>query len=152
MRIFFAGPLTTLEHPTETKAFYAQLGKAALEEGFATFWAFQSGTDPMLNPDVPAAAVYKTDIEQLSKSDLLVAYVGEPSIGTGEEIEYAKTNAIPVVILYRKGQAVSRMLRGNPAVKKEIVYENEAEAIDLFRAMLKELKPSVRNGSPIASK
>lgn len=139
MRIFFAGPLTDLREPAKTKAFYKRLAAVTEKNKVNYFWAFLNGTDPIANPDVPAPKVYEVDKMQLENSDVMVAYVGEPSTGTGIEIEIAKNKGIPVYILYEKGQRVSRMLRGCPAVKKELVYENEDDALKQFDALLQEL-------------
>jgi len=137
MRIFFAGPLTELKNPEVTKAFYRRLAGVAASNGFEYFWAFLKGTDPVKNPDVPPAYVYKIDTDHLQHSDMMVAYMGEPSTGTGMEIEFAHTHHIPVFILYEKGKRISRMLRGCPAVKKEIVFTDANDAIRQFDAFLK---------------
>ncbi len=139
MRIFFAGPLTDLRNPTKTKLFYKNLAAVADRNKVSYFWAFLNGTDPIANPDVPAAHVYEVDKMQLEKSDVMVAYVGEPSTGTGIEIEIAKNRGIPVYIVYEKGQRVSRMLRGCPAVKGEIVFKTENDALAQFDRLLKTL-------------
>jgi nucleoside 2-deoxyribosyltransferase len=140
MRIFFAGPLTNLKDPATTKAFYRRLADVAKTNGFKYFWAFLSGTDPILNPDVTPQAVYHVDTKQLSQSDLIIAYMGEPSTGTGIEIEYANAHNIPVYILYEKGKRISRMLRGCPAIKKEIVFTDVDDAVRQFNAFLKTIK------------
>jgi len=129
MKIFFAGPLTNLENPDKMKAFYIRLADLAKELGHIPFWAFLSGTDPVKNPEVSAEEVYRRDTEQIAKSDLMIAYVGENSIGTGEEIEYAKTVNVPVIIMYEQGDVISRMLKGNPAVKKEIAFDTQDDAL-----------------------
>lgn len=139
MRIFFAGPLTELSHPEATKAFYIKLAEIARANGFYYFWAFLNGTDPIKNPEVTSRDVYKRDIAELEKSDCLVAYVGEPSTGTGLEIEHAKIKNIPVYLLYEKRKNVSRMLLGCPAVKKELVFSGEPDALAQFAALLKTL-------------
>lgn len=139
MKIFFAGPLTDLKNPETTKAFYLKLAKIARVNGFDYFWAFLNGTDPIKNPKVSSRDVYKRDIAELEKSDVMVAYVGEPSTGTGLEIEHAYTKGIPVYLLYEKGKPVSRMLLGCPAVKKEIVFTSESDALSQFAALLKSL-------------
>ncbi len=141
MRIFFAGPLTNLTNPDATKAFYRRLANVATSNGFDYFWAFLNGTDPILNPDVTPQAVYHVDTKQLSKSNLMVAYMGEPSTGTGIEIEYANSHNIPVYILYEKGKRVSRMLRGCPAVKKEIIFTSEQDALKQLDTLLLQLRP-----------
>lgn len=139
MRIFFAGPLTNLTNPDATKSFYKKLADVAQKHGFDYFWAFLNGTDPVNNPDVTPAQVYEVDTRELSRSNLMVAYMGEPSTGTGIEIEFAQNNNIPVYILYEKGKHVSRMLRGCPAIKKELVFENEEDALKQFDALLTRL-------------
>ena len=140
MRIFFAGPLTNLTNPNQTKAFYRQLEEVAKRNGCDYFWAFRHGTDPVINPDVTPREVYERDIAELEKSDLMVAYVGEPSTGTGLEIEHAYHKGIPVYLLYEKGKKISRMLRGCPAVKMEIIFLDYANGIALFDEFLKKLK------------
>ncbi len=139
MRIFFAGPLTDLRDPPKTKDFYKKLAAVTDAHNVDYFWAFLNGTDPIANPDVPAHKVYEVDKSQLEQSDVMVAYVGEPSTGTGIEIEIANTRGIPVYLLYEKGQRVSRMLRGCPAVKGEIAFETEEDALRQFDALLKSL-------------
>ncbi len=140
MRIFFAGPLNDLQNPDQTKAFYRKLADVAQTNGYTHYWAFLHGTDPIANPDVSPQEVYKKDISALEKSDIMVAYVGEPSTGTGIEIEFANTHQIPVYILYEKGKRISRMLRGCPAVKDELVFTSEEDALKKFDQLLKNLR------------
>lgn len=140
MRIFFAGPLTDLKNPPKTKAFYRQLADVARKNGFHYYWAFLKGTDPIKNPTVSPAEVYKVDTYQLHHSDFMIAYMGEPSIGTGIEIEFANTHDIPVYIMYEKGKHVSRMLRGCPAVKKELVFTSVSDALIQLDTLLKTLR------------
>lgn len=141
MRIFFAGPLTDLKNPAATKSFYKKLARVAHKHGFDYFWAFLNGTDPVKNPDVTPVKVYATDIRELDASDLMVAYMGEPSTGTGIEIEHANKRNIPVWILYEQGKRVSRMLRGCPAVKQELVFSSERDALTQFDTLLSQLRP-----------
>jgi len=139
MRIFFAGPLTNLTNPEQSKAWYKKLAEVAQKNGFDYFWAFLNGTDPVQNPNVTPQEVYNVDTYQLAHSDLMVAYMGEPSTGTGIEIEFAHTHHIPVYLLYEQGAHVSRMLRGCPAVKKELVFTSEDDSLKQFDAFLKTL-------------
>lgn len=140
MRIFFAGPLTDLKNPEGTKAFYQKLSDVAVQNGCTYFWAFMNGTDPIKNPEVSAQDVYARDIAELEKSDLMVAYVGEPSTGTGLEIEHAKMKNIPVYLLFEKGKNISRMLLGCPAVKKELIFADESDALAQFETLVKSLQ------------
>lgn len=140
MHIFFAGPLTDLKNPEATKAFYIKLADVAIQNGYTYFWAFMNGTDPIKNPEVSAHDVYMRDIAELEKSDIMIAYVGEHSTGTGLEIEHAYTKDIPVYILYEKEKRISRMLLGCPAVKKELTFDNESDALSKFASLLQSLR------------
>jgi len=68
--------------------------------------------------------------------------VGEPSTGTGIEVEFANTHHIPIYILYEQGKRISRMLRGCPAVKGEIIFADETDALAQFDDLLKTLLSS----------
>lgn len=141
MKIFFAGPLTNLADPEKTKMFYVKLAELVKNLGHTSFWAFLSGTDPVKNPDVEPDDVYRQDTDALDDSDLMIAYMGEPSTGTGIEIEHAYHTNKPVIILYEKGKKISRMLRGCPAIKKEIIFESENDAMKQLKQHLSTLTP-----------
>jgi len=141
MRIFFGGPLTELTHPGQTKAFYKQMARVANARGFTSYWAFLNGTDPIKNPDVAPAAVYRTDLTELGKSDLMIAYIGKPTTGTGEEIEYAREHHIPVYLLFEKGKNVSRMVLGSPNVKGTIEFTGKDDALRQLDTLLSRLHP-----------
>ncbi len=140
MKIFFAGPLTELKEKEKTKAFYKNLASIAAKNGFDYFWAFLNGTDPELNPEVPSADVFQRDLRELGKSDIMVAYVGEPSTGTGQEIEFALSKNIPVYLLYEKGKQITRMVLGSPNIAGRIEFTDEADALSQFDTLLKTLK------------
>ena len=139
MKIFFGGPLTNLKDPTKTKAFYQKMGDVAPANSCEYFWAFQRGTDPEENPDVPPGRIYELDTENLGKSDVMIAFVGEPSIGTGLEIEHARVQNIPVYLLYQKDDHVCRMVRGSPIVKGELIYSSEEDALSQLAGLLRNL-------------
>ncbi len=140
MRIFFGGPLTDLKDPEATKSFYSNMASVATNLNFEFFWAFLNGTDPIKNPDVSPQDVYNRDIAELDKSDIMIAYIGEPTTGTGIEIEHAYHTGKPVIILYEQGKNVSRMLRGCPAVKKEIVFSSQEDALAQLNSYLSRIK------------
>ena len=140
MRIFFAGPLTDLKNPEKTKTFYLKLAEISTDNGFDYFWAFQHGTDPNIERVISAKEVYKRDSTQLLKSDLMVAYIGEPSPGVGIEVELAHTHNIPVYVLYEKDRWTSRMLRGCPSVRKEIIFTSEKDCLEQFQKLLQDLQ------------
>jgi len=140
MHIFFAGALSNLSNPTKTKLFYKKMAHVVETLGHTYFWAFLNGTDPDENPDVSSKDVYNRDIAALDKSDIMIAYVGEPTTGTGLEVEHAHQTNKPVVLLYESDKRISRMLRGCPAVKKEISFSSEDDALEQLKTYLLTLK------------
>jgi nucleoside 2-deoxyribosyltransferase len=140
MRIFFAGPLTNLSNPEETKQWYKQMADVAAKNGFDSFWAFLSGTDPVKDPNVDPEYIYYKDLKELESSNLMIAYVGQPSAGTGQELEYAKEHDIPAYLVYEKDKPVSRMIRGNPAVHGVIEFTDYEDALTQLNTLLTSIK------------
>jgi len=136
MHIFFAGALNDLPNPKKTKSFYKKMALVAEKLGHMYFWAFLNGTDPDENPDVPARDVYTRDIAALDKCDIMIAYVGEPSTGTGIEMEHAHQTKKPIVLLYEQGKRISRMLLGSPAITKELIFSSEEDALKQLETYL----------------
>lgn len=107
--------------------------------------------DPVGEPDKTPAEVNAHERPQVGKkSSVLIVYTLAPSWGGGIEVEIANANGVPVVLLQqiRKDpksgkiiwkQPVSRLLRGNPAVKLEIQFET----YDKLFAELREVLPEV---------
>jgi 2'-deoxynucleoside 5'-phosphate N-hydrolase len=145
MRIFFAGPLTNLPNPEETKTFYKDMKKVATANGFESFWAFLSGTDPVKNPSVDPEFIYYKDLKELENSNLMIAYVGEPSAGTGQELEYAKEHDIPAYLVFEKAKPVSRMIVGNPTVKGTIEFTDYSDALSQLDMLLKQINSRLAN-------
>lgn len=139
-RIFFAGPLTDLKNPRGTKEFYRKLSQTAKDNGFSSFWAFLSGTDPVRDPDVDPGYIYDKDLAELEKSNLMIAYIGEPSTGTGQELEYAKEHDIPIYLMYRADDRVSRMVVGNRGVDGIIEFTDEDDATRQLDTLLKRIR------------
>lgn len=88
------------------------------------------GTDPVENPDVKPEEVYRRDMGAVSSSDLIVAYVGEPSLGVGAEIERAAALGIDVILLYEEGRTVSRLILGSPSVLGSVREKTSEQLLD----------------------
>lgn len=116
------------------------MAEIAKENGVECFWAFLHGTDPQEDPNVPASKVYISDLEALAASDVMIVYLGEPTTGTGQEMEYAKEHGIPIYMMYEKGKFISRMAKGSPNVKGSIVFTSEKDALIKLDILLDGLK------------
>lgn len=140
MKIFFGGPLTDLKDKAGTKKFYVRMAEVAKKNNAECFWAFLHGTDPLEDPDVPSSVVYSSDLEALGASDVMIVYLGEPTTGTGQEMEYAKEHGIPIYMMYEKGKYISRMAKGSPNVKGSIEFTSEEDALAKLDILLDGLK------------
>jgi 2'-deoxynucleoside 5'-phosphate N-hydrolase len=143
MRIFFAGPLTTLKDPDTTKRFYQKLSDTAGLYGFESFWAFLSGTDPVKDPGVDPQYIYDKDLAELEKSNLMIAYIGEPTTGTGQELEYAREHNIPAYLMFKKGEHVSRMVTGNRGVDGVIEFTDDEDAVLQLSTLLASIREKI---------
>lgn len=136
-KVFISGPLTGLERPGVVKANYERLAQLCECQGIEAYVPHRR-TDPLANPDVPASEVYEIDRLHVSTADLVIAYVGIPSLGVGQEIEIARQNEVGVVLLCERGKQLSRMTTGSPNVIAEIRFDEFDEALEEVRALLVE--------------
>jgi nucleoside 2-deoxyribosyltransferase len=136
--VYISGALTDMSEGERQKRreFYEALGKICEEFGFIVYLPHVYG-DPQLMPDLTPAEINRQDRLAVTLSRLVVAYVGVSSIGVGIEIELAYHSEKPVILLYEKEKLekrlISRLVRGNPAVIRQIVFENYEDALSQFR-------------------
>jgi hypothetical protein len=76
----------------------------------------------------------RRDLDWLAASDALIAEVSTPSHGVGIEVMAAVERLLPVLLLYRRGRSVSRLLLGLPFVRAASYDDlaGAASAIDGF--------------------
>ena len=99
------------------KELYEILGVEFEKCGFSAYIPHQH-TDP-----IKPGKVYQTDYRKIIESSLLVAYVGEPSLEVGQEIQIAAFHQIPILLIFEKEAKVSRMTLETPGVKQTFKFE-----------------------------
>ena len=104
------------------KEIYELLGAEFERCGFTAYIPNQH-TDPKKNAGIKPDKIYQTDYRKIIESSLLVAYVGEPSLGVGQEIQIASFNEVPILLVFEKEAKVSRMTLGTPGVKQTFKFE-----------------------------
>jgi len=134
-KVFISGALTGIENPDIIKANYECLGRLCEELGVNPYIPHQH-TDPIAHPHVSARQVYEVDRLHVCTASLVIAYVGIPSLGVGQEIEIAREHGVPVVLLYERGKRISRMTRGSPNVIAEVRFDDIEEALHQVKAIL----------------
>lgn len=136
---YVSGALTGGDEIETLKKFYEQVAEVCVSEGIEAYVPHLI-SDPIGNPNMTPEEVYDLDRKQVTDSNLLIAYVGYPSLGVGQEIEIAREKNIPVVLLMEKDRRISRMARGNPAVVAEIHFTDFPDALRQLSLWLREWK------------
>lgn len=101
----------------------------------------RKATDPVEHPDVKATDVYNMDRERVLRSDLLVHVADFASTGAGEELDFARSALIPIILIAHGDKRVSRMVTGIPAFNLMITYTSLNDLRDELRDRLTEIRP-----------
>lgn len=134
---YISGALTNVREKVKLKVFYEEIGKLCEKKKiFPYIPHIYKSLDK--NPDIPVREMYQSNMDEVDKSRLMIAYVGVPSQGTGMEIERAYNKQMDVIILSEKGKSVSRMVRGCPAVIKHIEFTDFPDAMRQLEEALDE--------------
>jgi len=80
---------------------------------------------------------YERAFEKVKESDLIIGEQSEPSTGQGMEIREAAVLNKPLVVIAKTGSKISGLIKGCPALK-EIIYYDDIE--DLKSKLLDFLK------------
>src|SRR6266508_5928040 len=119
-KVYIAGALTHATQPKEIRQFYEQIGEICAKLGCNPYIPHLV-TDPCVHREFSPQEVFQKDKAEVLSSSLLIAYVGETSIGVGIEIAFAESANIPIIMIYEKGVEVSRFARGALTIVAEII-------------------------------
>ncbi len=97
-KAYISGALTGVGKPERLKGFYEEIGRVCEGAGITPYIPHQH-TDPIANPDLSPGEVYERDRAEVRGSDLVIAYVGVPSLGVGTELEMAREAGVPIIPL-----------------------------------------------------
>ncbi len=141
VRAHISGIITNLA-PDQKKRyldFYDQLAAVCRKHGWQTFVPHHF-IDPQQFPASSPTEVYEREIRDLKEADVVIAYVGQPSLGVGIELEVARAQNAIVILLFETGAVVSRLVRGNPAVIHEIVFADFPDALKKLNGVLEKIE------------
>lgn len=139
--VYISGALTGLSSTNSCmKEFYERIAITVDKVcGTGAAYVPHMNTDPIKHPDVTPEEVYQLDRQKVYASNLVIAYMGEPSFGVGAELQMANEKGIPILLLYEKGKGVSRLPRGMESVKGICEYSTEEEALQWVERELKKI-------------
>jgi len=138
-RVYISGALTNVADPDGTKAFYEALANTCREAGLDVYLPHRH-SDPQQRPDLTPREVFDRDKREVLASDLLIAYVGVPSLGVGMEIAYAESAGMPIILLGEQGRRISRFPLGVPYVVEVIRFHDFEEALRLLHDCLRSVR------------
>jgi hypothetical protein len=136
-KIYIAGALTHVG--SKPREIYGKIGKICREFSREVFNPHVDGMCPVKNPEVTPDEVWKNEEGHVASSDIIIAYVGAPSLGTGGEIEIARMNNRKIILWWFEGEKVSRFVLGNPGVKFKIEVKNEEDLYKQINVALENL-------------
>jgi len=147
LRVYVSGPLTGLpeEDAVPLKAFYGEISGKCEAKKYKAYVPHLSGTDPGTDPEVDARTVNAKDLEEVARSNLVIALVTPYSVGVGMEIQQAAACGVDVILLEKKPMLVSRMAQGTPVLFERISYNTTEEALSELDAALDRWAESVRS-------
>jgi hypothetical protein len=140
--VYISGALSDIPEASREQylRFYEAIGNLVASLGFTPYVPHWN-TDPVRHRDVTPQQVDLIDRTAVTSSVLVVAVADNPSLGVGIEVEMAYHAAKPVVLVCHRDRVaqrrISRLVRGNPAVVREIVYVDQLEALEQLKTFLR---------------
>jgi transcriptional regulator with XRE-family HTH domain len=101
----------------------------------------RKATDPVHHSSVKDSQVFKIDRDTVLSSDLLVHLCHFPSTGAGEELDFAYSALVPIVLISHGQSRVSRMITGIPSLKILISYNEPDELRAKLHECLLDIRP-----------
>lgn len=121
--------------------FYESIGRLVESLGLTPYLPHQQ-TDPVRHKHVTPKQVDMIDRMAVTSAMLVIAVVDNPSLGVGIEVEMAYHANKPVVLLCHRERLeqrrISRLVRGNPAIVREIVYTDKDGVLVELKAFIEE--------------
>lgn len=134
-KIYISGALT---HADENKKLvYEKISKICRTVCLNIYVPHLNGTDPIKHPAITPQEVWQKDHQEVASADLIIAYVGLPSLGVGAELEIARITNSDIILWWHKNEKVSRMALGNPAIIAQIEADDENDLYEKLNTVLK---------------
>jgi nucleoside 2-deoxyribosyltransferase len=129
----------------KSRALYERLADACRAAGWDAYVPHQHA-DPVKDAHLSNIDVAERDIENVTAADVLVAYVGEPSLGVGAEVAIALRAGKRVLLVAEADRRVSRFLLGLAELNADqaivLRYQTVDEAVAWVTKELERFTPA----------
>jgi len=111
VRAYISGALIHAADLVAARQLYERLADACRRAGWDAYVPHEHA-DPVRDAALTNQQVARRDLDELTGSDAVVAFVGEPSLGVGAELAVALARGKRVLAVAPDGMRVSRFLLG----------------------------------------
>ncbi|OGZ69514.1 MAG: hypothetical protein A3D44_03815 [Candidatus Staskawiczbacteria bacterium RIFCSPHIGHO2_02_FULL_42_22] len=153
---YICGGLTGLREGIKksAKVFYERVAEALEDITGQRPFVPHKHYDPEEHKDFTPAQVDAAERQQVCcHTSVVIAVTLAPSWGGGIEVEMANHAGVPVILLCQEymldQRLISRLLRGNPAVKMVILYANESQAIAKLLLAREEINALINHNNAV---
>lgn len=128
MNFYISGALQGSTDLSVARIVYENAALSVAKSG-GTPYVPHTKTDPEQNRDINSGSVFKSDLDEIKKSEALVVFLNEPSLGVGAEIAIAMSMGKKILPLVIEGKAYSRFIEGllDTSGLKVQTYSDEKE-------------------------
>lgn len=133
---YIAGPITNLGDESILD-FYLEIETLLSKHGITPFIPHRDIEND--GEHVKPREIYPKNMMAVTRSQLIVAYVGKPSLGTGMILETAHQNKTPVILLAEKEAVISEMVKFTENIVTEIHFDHREDALSELSEVIKKL-------------
>jgi nucleoside 2-deoxyribosyltransferase len=142
MRAYISGALLNAADLDASRRLYERFAEACRAAGWEAYVPHLHA-DPVRDAALGNRTVAERDLAEVQRADVLVTYVGEPSLGVGAEVAIALAAGKRVLLLAESNRKVSRFLLGvaelYPAQTEVLRYVTDDQATDWITSCLTRL-------------
>ena len=126
-----------------SKDLYNYIASISLDAGIEPYVPHKN-TDPRKDSDVSPNEVFNIDLSNMLNSEIIISYIGCPSLGVGAELAISIQNNLPIIGLYKDTDKVSRFVLGmleNYRNATIISYSNRKDLESKLLTRLRRFQP-----------
>lgn len=133
-KVYISGALTGVPDLAQSRILYSRLAAAAASVGLRAYVPHER-SDPEVHVGLSPVEVYRMDLAAIQASDIVVAWLGTPSLGVGAEVALAHGSGKSLVGVMPVGARVSRfilgmLLEGNSPVVELAAGDEDMRAVE----------------------
>jgi 2'-deoxynucleoside 5'-phosphate N-hydrolase len=111
LRVYISGALMGASDLNRVRNLYQRFAEACEAVQWEPYLP-HTRTDPERDGGATPSEVIDADLRELNRSDVVIAYLGEPSLGVGAEVVLAMQSGKAILAVYESSRRVSRFVGG----------------------------------------